>query len=331
MALEKFKSAPLPNPPAAYDPQYLRQLIRVIELYFSQLDSLSPNQAQSYRADAFYGGTFDGTDITGTNVTATNVTATNVTATNVTTTNLDAINGHVDLFDAYRSNTIYTDTEAFHANNAEITTIMGDSFYGGTFYGDGRFLQVPYNQFQSQVDQTAASVATAYALKLEITDFTDGIYMAGANDTEITFSKAGVYRLTYSLQFKNTTNDGQTIDIWFRYNGNDVANSNTRFFIPPRKSSGDPSFVVAVTSYTGIAQNDDDYVEIMWRVSDIAVILEHLPAVTSSPGVTPAIPGTPSAIVQADFISAQFPPVTRVAPLPVIGFGQIGNVSVSIS
>ena len=60
MALERFKAAPLPNPPAQYDPQYVRQLIRVIEIYFNQLDSNTPNQAQSYRADTFYGGTLDG-------------------------------------------------------------------------------------------------------------------------------------------------------------------------------------------------------------------------------------------------------------------------------
>jgi hypothetical protein len=28
------------------------------------------------------------------------------------------------------------------------------------------------------------------------------------------------------------------------------------------------------------------------------------------------------------FISASFPAVTRVAPLPVFGFGQIGDISV---
>jgi hypothetical protein len=60
MALTKFQAAPLPNPPAQYDPQYVRQLIRVIELYFNQLDSITPNQAQSYRAANFYGGTLDG-------------------------------------------------------------------------------------------------------------------------------------------------------------------------------------------------------------------------------------------------------------------------------
>jgi hypothetical protein len=55
MALTRFRASPLPNPPAQYDPQYLRQVIRVIETYFSQLDSNTPNYAQSYTADTFNG------------------------------------------------------------------------------------------------------------------------------------------------------------------------------------------------------------------------------------------------------------------------------------
>ena len=53
MALDRFKAAPLPNPPAEYDSQYVRQLIRVLENYFSQLDSRTPNNAEKYTADAF--------------------------------------------------------------------------------------------------------------------------------------------------------------------------------------------------------------------------------------------------------------------------------------
>lgn len=60
MALEKFRASPLPIPGVEYDQQYMLQLIRVLGIYFSQLDSLTPNQAQSYRADNFYGGTFRG-------------------------------------------------------------------------------------------------------------------------------------------------------------------------------------------------------------------------------------------------------------------------------
>ena len=55
MALDKFRASPLPNPPSQWDPQYMRQVIRVLETYFSQLDSRTPNNAQSYTADFFYG------------------------------------------------------------------------------------------------------------------------------------------------------------------------------------------------------------------------------------------------------------------------------------
>ena len=64
MALDKFKAAPIPNPPAEYDAQYLRQVIRVIENYFSQLDSRTPNNAQQYSADLFVGGIFAAKNVT---------------------------------------------------------------------------------------------------------------------------------------------------------------------------------------------------------------------------------------------------------------------------
>ena len=55
MALDKFRAAPLPNPPSQYDAQYLRQVIRVLETYFSQLDSRAANNAEKYTADTFDG------------------------------------------------------------------------------------------------------------------------------------------------------------------------------------------------------------------------------------------------------------------------------------
>lgn len=227
MALDKFRAAPLPNPPANYDPQYIRQVIRVLENYFSQLDSNTPNHAQKYTAD--------------------------------------------------------------------------------NFYGSGIGLAFPHNQFLSTVDQTAAAIDQSYAVELETTTFADGIYISGANDTQITFSAPGIYMLIYSLAFKNPTNDAQTVDVWLRYNNGttttDVANSNSRFTIPPRKSTGDPSYLIAVTPFSGYAEAADVWVEVVWRTSDTSVVMEHLPAVTYSAGVTPAIPATPSAIVEAIFLS----------------------------
>lgn len=313
MALEKFKAAPLPNPPVTYDPQYLRQVIRVLEIYFSQLDSLTPNQAQSYRANNFYGGAFSGTTFT---------------ADDVSTTTLEANSASINDANIDRLNSVYTDTDAFHTHNAIIETSTVDTVYGGTYYGDGRFLQLPYNQLSSTVSQTAANTYTAYAVTMNTSDFPDGISIV--SNSQITFAKKGIYNVAYSIQFKNTNNDLETVDIWLRKNGTDVANSNTRFAVPARKSTGTPSYLVAVTPIMVDITADGQYVEVMWRVSNTTVSIEAIAAVPAVVGVTPAIPATPSVIIGVTHVSAQFPPVTRVAPLPVIGFGQIGNVSVSI-
>lgn len=53
MALEKFKAPALPLPTADYDQIQQTNLIRALRLYFNQLDSLTPNVANSYRADKF--------------------------------------------------------------------------------------------------------------------------------------------------------------------------------------------------------------------------------------------------------------------------------------
>ena len=65
MALERFRAAPIPLPPVEYDQAHMSQLIRMLGIYFAQLDSLTPNQAQSYRADQFIGGQYRGTNFIG--------------------------------------------------------------------------------------------------------------------------------------------------------------------------------------------------------------------------------------------------------------------------
>jgi len=311
MALDRFKAAPLPNAPTQYDPQYMRQLIRVLETYFSQLDSRAANNAEKYTADFFVGGSFSGTSIN---------------ATSVATTTLSAVQAQINYQDSdgIRTSALISDG---HRNGAQISNqIMSNMVYADFLHGDGRFVSTPYNQLTSDQDQTAASVAVAYALTLNGDEFPNGISVVSSS--RITFAQQGIYNVSYSIQFKNTTNDQQDIDIWLRYNGADIANSNSRFTIPARKSAGDPSHLIAVTPIVVDIPADNGYVQIMWRVEDTGVSVEHFPAVAASPGVTPAIPATPSAIVGITHISAQFPPVTRVAPLPVFGFGEIGAISV---
>lgn len=220
MALSKFRAAPLPNPPAQWDSQYMRQVIRVLETYFSQLDSNTPNYAQTYTADYFY--------------------------------------------------------------------------------GSGIHLTFPYGQFSSNSDQTAAAIDTAYAVTYDQSDFLDGVTLSSGS--QLTVPHEGIYKITYSLQFKNTTNDAQDVDVWLRKNGSDIAATNSRFSLPARKSTGSASHLIATTPImVELAAND--YIQVMWHVTDTGVSMEHFAAVTYSAGVTPTIPATPSAIVQVEFVS----------------------------
>jgi hypothetical protein len=60
MALVGFRAPALPLPPNDYNRQQFDELTRALRVYFNLLDSLTPQQAQSYRADNFFGGAFSG-------------------------------------------------------------------------------------------------------------------------------------------------------------------------------------------------------------------------------------------------------------------------------
>lgn len=157
----------------------------------------------------------------------------------------------------------------------------------------------PYGGFQDGTDQSATTISDAYAMKYDTTDYTNGVYVS--NNSRINVRNAGIYNLQFSAQLKNTDNDGHDVDIWFRKNGTDVAKSNSKFHIPARKSSGDPSHLIAALNfYFDLVAND--YVEIMWRTSNVAVTLEHFAAVSAG-ALTPAIPATPSVIVTLQYIA----------------------------
>jgi len=159
----------------------------------------------------------------------------------------------------------------------------------------GKFLNLPYGAFQDSTDQTAANTTTAYAITFDATDLSNGVTLS--NSSRLNVAQAGIYNLQFSIQFKNTTNDGQDVDVWLRKNGTNIANSNSRFHPPARKSGGDPSHLIAALNlFVSLAAND--YVEIMWRPTDVGVSLEHF--ATSSSPTRPAIP---SVIATLSFVS----------------------------
>ena len=159
----------------------------------------------------------------------------------------------------------------------------------------GKYLNLPYGAFQDGTDQTAANTTTAYAITFDTTDYANGITLS--NSSRLNVSQGGLYNVQFSVQFKNTTNDTQDVEVWFRKNGTDIANSGSRFGLAPRKSSGNPSHMIGALNYF-VDLAESDYLQLMWRPSDVGVSIEHFAA-----GTSPTRPAIPSVIATVSFVS----------------------------
>ena len=160
----------------------------------------------------------------------------------------------------------------------------------------GQYINIPYGAFYDTTDQVAGSTTTAYAITLNSTSSNNGVTIE--NSSEVTFAYQGIYNIQFSLQLSNDTNATQDIDIWFRKNGVDIPNSNSRFGLSPRKSAGDPYHVIGSLNFVdSFAAND--YVQLYWRTSNTAAYIEYYTASSS-----PTRPAIPSVILTTTFVSS---------------------------
>ena len=167
----------------------------------------------------------------------------------------------------------------------------------GALFGPrgGKYLNAPYGAFQDSTDQVAANTTTAYAITFDTTDFSNGVTLS--NSSRLNVSQSGIYNVQFSIQFTNTTNASQDVDVWFRKNGTNIDKSNSRFGFAPRKGVGDPFHTISAMNFF-VSMNANDYVEIMWRTTDVGVSIEQYAA-----GTSPTRPAVPSAIVTLSFVS----------------------------
>jgi hypothetical protein len=171
-----------------------------------------------------------------------------------------------------------------------------DSLFGQLATSAPSGLKFVYGAFQDSTTQTAASTTVAYPVTFNTTDFSNGVTVV--SNSRITVTTAGLYNLQFSIQLTNTTNASQDVDVWFRVNGTNVPASNSRFGLAPRKGVGDPFHLIMALNYF-INLNATDYVEIMWRTTDVNVYIEQYAASSS-----PTRPSVPSAIATMTFVSA---------------------------
>jgi hypothetical protein len=193
--------------------------------------------------------------------------------------------------EVYERRNLNENNGALNIFSRKLTSVLG-SLFGPR---GGKFMNNPHGAFQDSTDQTAANTTTAYAVTFNTTDFSNGVTIA--SNSRITVADSGIWNLQFSIQFTNTTNDSQDVDVWFRVNGTNAANSNSRFGFAPRKGASDPYHTIAAINYF-VSLNATDYVEIMWRPTDTGVQIEQYAASAS-----PTRPAVPSAIVTMSFVS----------------------------
>ena len=153
----------------------------------------------------------------------------------------------------------------------------------------------PYGCFTNNTDQTSPSVGSTAVVVYDTTEEASGVYLS--NSSRLYVRNYGIYNVQFSLQLKNSANDAQYADVWFRINGTDVPRTASRFDIPARKSSGDPSHVIGTVNVF-LELQAGDYVEVAGTTSSTDVGLEHYAANTGIPR-----PAIPSAIVTVNYIA----------------------------
>jgi len=202
-------------------------------------------------------------------------------------------------------NTSYTPITSENSVSALSWALGGGSSAAGGFSGHVRGFQdsvgmtKPYGMFMDSNDQTTNSTTTANTLRLNTPIFGSGIRVE--DDTKLFFDHPGQYQINVSCQVTNRANATKEFELWAVNTGTNYPMSNTRFDVPPRKSTGVWGHAVAAIS--GIFTVNDpvtEYLEMNWRASDTDVGLEYYPARTN-----PTRPASPSVTLTTHFLSAE--------------------------
>ena len=310
MPIDKsFIPPALPLPPGEYSQTYHNELNKVLRLYLNllnlHLDDVTNILNTTGPFDTVY------TDVLDAN-----------------TVNTDTLNAMV----AAASQGVFGNVQAggFQGGNAVLNSMTASQANASLFTGSGREINFPHIAASDSTDQVAGGDDTPTVVEWNTLD--SGLGWTLNSPGSATADYAGVYKITYSLQFINTANAIHYAYVWLQVNGNDVDNSTTAFMIPARKSAsaGEEGYLCAYSEVTFVVEVGDE-IELYWA-TDLAgnpttptdgVYIYHEVAQVS-PYARPAIPSAIGSIV---YVSAPPAPKTKVTPIGVLGTGSVGTVT----
>jgi hypothetical protein len=129
-----------------------------------------------------------------------------------------------------------------------------------------------YGSFYDTTTQTALGNNTPTPIQYNSTYIVNGVSIV--NNSEITVSNSGLYNIQFSAQIDRVAGSGLvTIDIWFRKNGIDIANSATKITL-----SGGANQAKVVASWNFFVElNAGDNVQLIWNTPTTNIKLVALP------------------------------------------------------
>jgi hypothetical protein len=146
-----------------------------------------------------------------------------------------------------------------------------------------------YGAFQDTTTQTAASINTAYSVKLNRTDLSNGVTVVNdgsGNPTRITLANTGIYNIQFSLQLEKTGGSGNMIaDFWLRKNGVDIPSSTGKVVLT---GSANASPIIAAWNYV-LDLTGGDYIQLMWATTNDNVVIKASPATSPHPSIPSVI------------------------------------------
>ena len=322
MGMVLFRAPPMPVPPAQYSQQYNTQLIRVLGVYFSQLDSRTPIQADGFIGGTFEGTTFTGDQFTGGDFDGGTFTGTHFVGGDFTGSGLGVTLPYGSFYDTtnqaggsvtteYPMRLAATDissgvsvgsrSAAFTGSIALTVLTVASGLTGlifpgmliaGTTVAANTYVVV-------QLTGTSGGLGT---YTVSVSQTVTSRALTGAMATKLTVTSAGIYNLQFSAQFINTDTAAHDIDIWFRKNattptGAGIANSNSVFTIHSSHGGIDGRLIAGLNYMIQLAAAD--FLEIMWHGDDLGISIATIAA-----GSTPTTPQAPGVIATLQFVSA---------------------------
>jgi len=159
----------------------------------------------------------------------------------------------------------------------------------------GSSLSFPHIVAYSDADQYASGDDTPTIVSFNNAPDNVGFTFNADGTANATYD--GTYKIEYRLQAVNTENVAIDTVVWLQVNGQDVADSATKYTIPARKSAGVPSFSI-LASFVSWETLENDNFALYWATEQAyesgiqdGIYLEATAAQTS-PYAHPEIPSS---------------------------------------